>query len=254
MAARQPTGRAHARARRRRCFSGPPRRGVHRVDAGRGDTLARVSPTRGWVMPTVLERPEVAPRLRLVPLDERHAEDLLAAADPALFRHSPQGPAEWSRRGFEREIAAVRALPDVVPFAIVLAGNGGRAIGRTTFMDIKPAHRGLEIGRTWIGRAWHGTEVNPSIKYLMLSHAFESLEPTAIRVQFCTGSSNLHSQRAIEKLGARREGVLRNARILPPQEDRPEPEVRDTVVFSILAEEWPDARLRLERRIKEAQR
>ncbi|HMN40223.1 MAG TPA: GNAT family protein [Phycisphaerales bacterium] len=194
-----------------------------------------------WITPVVLEGRIV----RLEPLTTAHAPDLFNAADPELFRFTPQMPQEWSITGFEREIAKVALLPDVVAFAIILKATN-KAIGRTTYMDIRAPHRGVEIGRTWIGRAHHGTRVNPEIKLLMLQHAFERLTPTAIRVQLCTGGTNLHSQRAIAKLGAVREGVLRHTRIVPsgPEPDSPHM-VRDTVFFSILADEWPAVKQRL---------
>lgn len=191
--------------------------------------------------------------IRLEPLTLGHAADLFGVADPDLFTHTRQAPTSWSVRGFEEEFGAVLALPDVVAYAIVLAGGTeeGRAIGRTTFMDIKAEHRGLEIGRTWIGRAYHGTRVNPEAKYLMLRHAFESLAPTAIRVQITTNGSNLHSQRAISKLGAVREGVLRKARVMPSSLDRAETLVRDWVIYSVLDEEWGGVKAALEARLKE---
>jgi RimJ/RimL family protein N-acetyltransferase len=155
--------------------------------------------------------------------------------------------------GFEGELAKVCSLPGVVALAMVLADGPrtGRAIGRSTYMDIKPEHRGIEIGRTWIGRAYHGTRVNPEAKYLMLRHAFEGLAPAAIRVQFTTSATNVHSQTAIAKLGAAREGVLRRSRIMPPYMDRTEPAARDTVYFSILEDEWPGVKARLKARLRE---
>ena len=198
-----------------------------------------------WIVPVVL----CGRMVRLEPLEPRHAADLLAAADPELFRHTPQAPPEWSVRGFEQEIESVRATPGVVPFAIILT-QASRAIGRTTFMDIRPEHRGTEIGRTWITRPCHGTPVNPEIKYLMLRHAFEQSAPPAVRVQFTTSSTNLHSQRAIARLGAVREGTLRRNRLVPAGPDPFGPTMlRDTVVFSILDAEWPAVKRRLEERI-----
>jgi RimJ/RimL family protein N-acetyltransferase len=202
-----------------------------------------------WVTPCTLERPEVCRTIRLEPLRPAHAEDLFKVADRELFRHTMQAPAEWTVRGFAEEFERVAALPATVAFAMVLR-DSGRAVGRTTFMDIRPEYRGLEIGRTWIGRAYHGTRVNPEAKYLMLRHAFEWLSPTAIRVQLTTNGTNLHSQTAIAKLGAKREGVLRKARIMPAGLDRPEPLVRDWVIFSILDEEWPGVRASLEERLR----
>lgn len=198
---------------------------------------------QSWITPVTLR----AQTVRLEPLEARHAPGLLAAADPELFRHTAQHPPEWSVRGFEQEIATVNAIHDSVALAIVLNATG-QAIGRTTFMDIRPEHRGVEIGRTWIGRAYHGTVVNPEIKYLMLRHAFETLSPTAIRVQFVTSGTNLHSQTAIAKLGAVKEGVLRHQRIgTAPGSD--EKIIRDAVFYSILAAEWPAAKSKLEVRI-----
>jgi N-acetyltransferase len=207
-----------------------------------------------WVRPSVLECPGIVRTIRLEPLERRHAPDLFAVADKELFRHTMQAPAEWSVRGFEEELEKVRSLPGVVAFAMVLADGpqAGLAIGRTTYMEIRPEHRGLEIGRTWIGRAYHATRVNPEAKYLMLRHAFEQLSPSAIRVQFTTGGTNVHSQTAIAKLGAVREGVLRQSRIMPPALDRAEPAIRDTVYFSILEAEWPGVKARLAARLADS--
>ena len=208
-----------------------------------------------WVTSVTLHDPALTPTIRLEPLEKRHAPELLAAADPELFRHSSQSPQEWSVRGFEEEMEKVMATPGVVAFAMVLASGpeAGRAVGRTTFMDIKPEHLGLEIGRTWISRRFHGTRVNPEAKYLMLRHAFETLTPRAIRVQITTSGTNLHSQAAIAKLGAVREGRLRDARIMPaaaPVPGRDQPLVRDWVIFSVLAGEWDGVKRGLEGRLR----
>lgn len=200
--------------------------------------------TQTWITPATLR----GRRIRLEPLEAMHAPDLLAAADPDLFRFTAQQPPEWSAKGFELEIASVNAIPDSVALAVVLESTG-KAIGRSTFMDIKAEHRGVEIGRTWIGRAYHGTAINPEMKYLMLRHAFETLAPAAIRVQLVTGGTNLHSQAAISKLGAVREGTLRHSRIASTPSG---PEVRDAVYFSILASEWPGVKQKLESRIHAA--
>ena len=178
--------------------------------------------------------------VRLEPLTPDHAPALLAAASPELFALSPQGPVSWTEEGMRAEIDSVLALPDCVAFAIVLRETGA-AIGRTTFMDIRPAHRGLEIGRTWIATAHQGSRVNPESKFLMLRHAFEELG--AIRVQLKTDARNLQSQRAIAKLGAVREGVLRKHLILPGGV------LRDTVMFSITDDDWPAVKTGLVERL-----
>ena len=188
-----------------------------------------------WVEPV-----EMAGRVvRMEPLEVRHAADLAAAADWELFRFTPQAPAELTAGAFAQQISKLNARGDVVALAVVL-NDTGRAIGRSTYMEVQAEHRGVEIGRTWIGRAWHGTVVNPEMKFLMLRHAFERLAPPAARVQLTTAGTNTHSQHAIAKLGAVREGVLRQNRVVPsgPRPGDP-PMMRDTVVFSILAGEWP---------------
>lgn len=194
-----------------------------------------------WVRPITLRGRVVM----LEPLSVEHAPGLLAAATPDLFRFTPQAPREWSTAGFEEDIRRVTGLPNVVAFAVVHRASG-RVIGRTTYMDIRPAARGLEIGRTWIAREHHGTAVNPEMKWLMMRHAFEDLG--AIRVQFTTGHENLHSQRAIAKLGAVREGYLRNHMMLP------DGRFRDTVIYSVTVDEWPDVERRLRARIDGAGR
>ncbi|HEY2737467.1 MAG TPA: GNAT family protein, partial [Thermoanaerobaculia bacterium] len=101
---------------------------------------------------------------------------------------------------------------------------------------------GLEIGRTWIAPAHQGSKVNPESKYLLLRHAFEELG--AARVQFKTDLNNLHSQRAIEKLGATREGVLRSYQM------RSNGVLRDTVIYSVLRHEWPQVKAGLVARLR----
>jgi RimJ/RimL family protein N-acetyltransferase len=117
----------------------------------------------------------------------------------------------------------------------------GEPVGATAYLEIRPAHRGLEIGRTWIARPWQGTRVNPESKHLLLRHAFETLG--ALRVQLKTDLLNLRSQRAIEKLGARREGVLRQ------YQTRGDGTQRDTVMYSLVAAEWPAVKAGLEARL-----
>ncbi len=121
------------------------------------------------------------------------------------------------------------------------AGGDRRAGGATAYLDIRPANRGLEIGRTWIGLAHQGTRVNPESKYLLLRHAFEVLG--AVRVQLKTDLRNDRSQRAIERLGAQREGVLRKLQC------RADGTFRDTVIYALTDDDWPAARSRLEERL-----
>ena len=171
-------------------------------------------PVHSWIPSVALEGRVV----RLELLEARNAPDLLAAFDAELYRHMVGAPPEMTLAGFERDIERMRALPTDIPYAIVLRSTG------------------LAIGRTWVGRAWHGKGVNPEAKYLMLRHVFETTSPPAHRVAFWTNVTNQHSQGAMTKLGATREGLLRRIAADP---QRPEMIPNDIVVYSIIAEEWP---------------
>lgn len=184
----------------------------------------------------------IGPHASLVPLGVEHAPDLLACADASCFQFASDEPAEWTVAGFAAYIERAVASSERVAFAVI--GASGRAIGTTSYVDIQPAHRGVEIGFTWLAPAVRGTRVNPAAKLLMLAHAFDDQE--AVRVQLKCDARNAQSQRAIEKLGAVREGVLRKHRILP------DGFVRDTVMYSITREEWGGVRARLEARLRDA--
>lgn len=177
--------------------------------------------------------------MRLEPLHRRHAADMAQAADADTFKYHVLQP-EISTAGFEEYIATLLSRPNMVPFAQVLVATG-KAIGGTTYMDIQTANRGVEIGTTWIGPAYQGTMVNPEAKYLLLRHAFE--EQGAIRVQLKTDGRNIQSQRAIEKLGAVKEGILRNHVIMP------DGYFRASHMYSITNDEWPAVKARLEARL-----
>ncbi|HRI42923.1 MAG TPA: GNAT family protein [Fimbriimonadaceae bacterium] len=186
--------------------------------------------------PVVLEGRSI----RLEPLAAVHAQGLMEAATPELFEYLFDRPDPWTIEGFRAYVEAIPRLPARLPFAMVDIGVG-RAIGTTSYFDIRSEHLGLEIGYTWIGARHQGTHVNPESKYLLLRHAFEILG--CVRVQLKTDMRNLRSQRAMAKLGARREGVLRRHMV------RPDGYVRDTVLFSITDEEWPEVRSTLEARL-----
>jgi RimJ/RimL family protein N-acetyltransferase len=126
---------------------------------------------------------------------------------------------------------------DELPFAVIHLATG-RVAGATRYMDIRPEHRGLEIGGTWYGTDFQRTAVNTECKYLLLRHAFEVLG--CIRVQLKTDSRNERSQRAIERIGAVREGVLRNHMIMP------DGVYRHSVYYSVLDAEWAGVKRRLE--------
>lgn len=190
------------------------------------------------VKPVTLELPNGVARLE--PLRPDHAGDLLTAlADGSIFRYMPIAP-PTSRAAMDaliREAFDRAAGGAELPFAIVFRPTG-RAVGSTRYLDIQRANRSLEIGWTWVGAEWQRSRVNTECKYLLLRHAFETLG--AVRVQIKTDTRNERSQRAIERLGAVREGVLRRSRVLH------DGYIRDTVYYSILDHEWPPVRARLE--------
>lgn len=124
-----------------------------------------------------------------------------------------------------------------LPF-VALHLASGRVAGATRYLNIMPRDRGLEIGGTWYGPEFQRTVVNTECKYLLLCHAFETLG--CIRVQLKTDLRNERSQRAIERIGAVKEGVLRNHMILP------DGRYRHSVFYSILDMEWPEVKRRLE--------
>jgi RimJ/RimL family protein N-acetyltransferase len=188
------------------------------------------------VQPVPLE----GPTIRLEPLVPEHAPLLWPQTGPEIFQHTLEWPPDSSREAFEDWVRYNLTMPAALLWAIFLQATG-EAVGMTGYLEIRPRHRGLEIGRTWIARSQQGTRVNPESKYLLLRHAFEDLG--AVRVQFKTDLNNVHSQRAIEKLGAKREGVLRKYQM------RSSGFVRDTVMYSILAEEWPAVKAGLEERL-----
>lgn len=178
--------------------------------------------------------------VRLEPLGPEHAEDLYAAAqEPLIWRWMPDNPSgslEDMRAWIEAALRQ-RETGTQLPFAIVEQATD-TAVGSTRYLNISPRDRGLEIGWTWLTPRVQRTGVNTECKYLLLRHAFEQLE--AIRVQIKTDGRNDISQRAIERLGAQREGVLRKHMLVQ------DTYIRDTVMYSILDSEWPAVKARLE--------
>jgi len=179
--------------------------------------------------------------VRLEPLALTHAAELLdVAQDEETWRWLPAATPNGleAMRGWITSALQGQLQGTERPFAVI-EREGGRAIGSTRYMRIEPAHRQLEIGWTWYGRAYWRTAVNTECKYLLLRHAFESLQ--CIRVQFRTDLRNERSQRAIERLGATREGVLRKHRIVPKDGYH-----RSSVSYSIIDDDWPAVKARLE--------
>jgi RimJ/RimL family protein N-acetyltransferase len=173
----------------------------------------------------------------LVPLSQDHHDDLVAAVkDGALwnlwytFIPKPENmKAEIARR------LALQEKGTMLPFAIL--DTGGKAVGMTTFMDADAANRRVEIGSTWYRMAVQRTAMNTECKLMLLTHAFERM--ACIAVEFRTHFLNRQSRSGIERLGAKLDGILRSHRIMP------DGTLRDTVVYSIVATEWPTVKTHL---------
>ena len=177
--------------------------------------------------------------VRLEPLAMTYLEDLTAAAqDENIWTYMRYGKVNSPEkmRDFIQYLLDQQAAGTDLPFAVI-DNQTGRAIGMSRYMDIQPHNRGLEIGGTWYGAAYQQTAVNTESKFLLLRHAFEDLD--CIRVQIKTDLRNERSQRAIERIGAVREGVLRDHMILP------DGTLRSSVYYSILAREWPGVKAHL---------
>jgi RimJ/RimL family protein N-acetyltransferase len=173
----------------------------------------------------------------LVPLSQEHHDDLVEAVnDGALwnlwytFIPKPESmKAEIARR------LALQEKGTMLPFAIL--DTGGKAVGMTTFMDADAANRRVEIGSTWYRMAVQRTAMNTECKLMLLTHAFERMG--CIAVEFRTHFLNRQSRNGIERLGAKLDGILRSHRIMP------DGTLRDTVVYSIVASEWPTVKIHL---------
>ncbi|MEU1845671.1 bifunctional pyridoxamine 5'-phosphate oxidase family protein/GNAT family N-acetyltransferase [Micromonospora sediminicola] len=204
---------------------------------------AYLRPARSpWRDPVVLRGEHVV----LEPLDLSHAEELHAATeDPEVWRHLG-GPQPADVAEMRRVIAAYLNAQECGERVcwVQRCAVTGAVVGTTSYYEIDPVRRSLGIGHTWLGRPWWRTGVNTEAKLLLLGRAFDDLD--AMRVVWHTDIRNERSQRAIERLGATREGVLRQ------HKQRPDGSWRDTVQYSMLAQEWPNAQLRLRERLRPA--
>ena len=179
----------------------------------------------------------------LEPLSARHERDLLAAAgDAEIWRWMPYTIASAAElAGWLEESVAQSAAGREGVFATVDRGSG-RAIGSTRYLSLRPEHRGLEIGHTWLGRSAWRTGANVEAKLLMLAHAFEELD--CLRVEFKTDAGNERSRAALAALPARFEGVLRHHMVVPYGDG-----IRDSAYYSVISTEWPQVRANLMARL-----
>ena len=178
--------------------------------------------------------------VRLEPLTETHVRGLAEIGIGQNFWHFMlygTMNTETDMRSWVLDILDRAEKGADLPFAAIDLVSG-RVAGATRYLNIIPKDRGLEIGGTWYGIEFQRTVVNTECKYLLLSYAFETLG--AIRVQLKTDSRNERSQRAIERIGAKKEGVLRNHMILP------DGYFRHSVFYSVLDTEWTDVKKNLE--------
>lgn len=176
--------------------------------------------------------------LLLDPLALHHEDGLRqAAADGQLWQLRVSSvPEPENTRAYIQQALDMRAAGSRLAFAVIDEASG-RVLGSTSFHDIAPAIARVEIGYTWYAQSVQRTHVNTTCKLLMMGHAFDTLKCAV--VGWRTDNFNFASQRAIERLGARRDGVIRHHAL------RRDGTVRDTVMYSMLAGEWPEARAQL---------
>jgi RimJ/RimL family protein N-acetyltransferase len=178
--------------------------------------------------------------VRLEPMTEEHVSDLaeIGVGQPIWdFMVYGDMNSQDDMRNWVLDIMSRGEKGTDLPFVVIHLASG-RVAGATRYLNIMPKDRGLEVGGTWYGIEFQRTAVNTECKYLLLRHAFETLG--CIRVQLKTDRRNERSQKAIERIGAVKEGVLRNHMILPNGR------YRDSVFYSIIDTEWPTVKKRLE--------
>jgi len=198
-----------------------------------------------WITPTHLTGQHVA----LVPLSADHEGDLVEAVrDGELWQlwytaiPTPEGMAAEIQRRLDLQIKG-----SMLPFAVIDTASG-KAVGMTTYMNIDATNRRLEIGSTWYRLSAQRSPLNTEAKRLLLTHAFEQLN--CIAVELRTHYFNQQSRRAIERLGAKLDGVLRSHQINP--HPLAAGSLRDTCVYSIVAGEWPSVRAHLDFQLRRA--
>lgn len=194
-----------------------------------------------WIQkPVLLEGQKV----KLAPLGSEHFPSLLEIGKQKIIweNFTIDGSDEEQLISNLQSGMLMRASGEQYPFAII-DKKTGKTIGSTRFLNIFSEHRKLEIGSTWYDPAYWGTGYNTECKYLLLEHCFETLKTA--RVQLQTSEKNLRSRAAIQKIGATFEGMLRKERILPNGN------FRNTAVFSIIDDEWPQVKQMLQKRLSE---
>jgi RimJ/RimL family protein N-acetyltransferase len=186
-----------------------------------------------WPDPVVL----TGDHAKLEPLQREHRDALIEAVkDGELWKlwYTYVPAPDKMEAEIERRLG-LQATGSMLPFTVRNAA--GKIVGMTTFMNIDATHKRVEIGSTWYASSVQRTPLNTECKLMLLRHAFENLD--CIAVEFRTHFFNHASRRAIERLGAKQDGILRSHQVAPNGS------LRDTVVFSIITSEWPAVRAHL---------
>ena len=195
-----------------------------------------------WLEPVVLR----GAHARLEPLSQKHRDGLAEAVqDGELWKlwYTSVPSADGMRKEIDRRLG-LQAAGAMLPWTVF--DGDGRIAGMTTYMNVDAPNRRVEIGSTWYARRVQRSAVNTQCKLLLLTHAFETL--ACIAVEFRTHFFNHQSRRGIERLGAKQDGILRNHQIAPNGT------LRDTVVYSIIAGEWPTVKAHLDYQLNEKAR
>jgi RimJ/RimL family protein N-acetyltransferase len=195
-----------------------------------------------WLEPVVLR----GAYARLEPLSQNHRDGLAEAVqDGEMWKlwYTSVPSADGMRKEIDRRLG-LQASGAMLPWTVFDAD--GRIAGMTTYMNVDAPNRRVEIGSTWYAKRVQRSAVNTQCKLLLLTHAFEKLD--CIAVEFRTHFFNHQSRRGIERLGARQDGILRSHQIAPNGT------LRDTVVYSIIASEWPTVKAHLDYQLNERAR
>jgi RimJ/RimL family protein N-acetyltransferase len=195
-----------------------------------------------WLEPVTLS----GPHAQLKPLSQDHCDGLIDAVEDGelwkLWYTSVPKPEEMTKE-IDRRLGLQQA-GSMLAFTVFDAD--GKVAGMTTYMNVDAANRRVEIGSTWYAKRVQRSALNTQCKLLLLTHAFETLD--CIAVEFRTHFFNHQSRRGIERLGAKQDGILRSHMIAPNGT------LRDTVVYSIIAGEWPTVKAHLNYQLNEKPR
>jgi RimJ/RimL family protein N-acetyltransferase len=181
--------------------------------------------------------------VRVEPLSEAHEAALWeAGSDPEVWRWMPLNAASSPEQfhGWLEQMLELSAAGKQTSFVTVDRGSGA-AIGHTSYLALRPEHRGLEIGWSWLAPSFWRSGANIETKLLLLAHAFDELE--CVRVEFKTDERNERSRKALEGIGAKFEGIFRSHMIVRGDV------IRDSAYYSVIAAEWPETRDWLQRRL-----